>query len=88
MRPGDDPQDAANELRVTDRRRFNADTHAAMAKLHHGHGDLIADENPFANFATENQHVLGLANASRMRRTGSKVAAQRLLGKQPNLGSF
>lgn len=25
MRPGDDPQDAAKELRVTDRRRFTAD---------------------------------------------------------------
>jgi len=35
-------------------RRFNADPHAAVADLDDRHGNLIADENPLADFSTEN----------------------------------
>ena len=35
-------------------RGFDADPHAAVADLDHGHGDLVADENPLADFSTEN----------------------------------
>jgi hypothetical protein len=36
------------------RRCFDTDADAAMANLDHGDRDLIADQNPFADFSTEN----------------------------------
>ena len=36
------------------RRRFDADAHAAMADFDHGDGNLVADQNPLADFSTEN----------------------------------
>ncbi len=33
-------------------RRFHADANATPSDPHYGDGDIIADENPFSNFAT------------------------------------
>ncbi len=35
-------------------RRFDADPHAAMANFDHRDRDLVADQNPLADFSTEN----------------------------------
>lgn len=55
-------------------RRFDANPHTTMPNLDNGDRDLISDENPLANFSTENQHVL----ASRADMGFSEQAACRL----------
>ena len=35
-----------------------------MADLYNGHGDLVTDQNPLTDFATENEHFLGLTSDS------------------------
>jgi hypothetical protein len=34
--------------------RFDTDPHATVANFHHGDCDSVADENPLADFSTEN----------------------------------
>jgi hypothetical protein len=41
-------------------RCFDPDTHAAVSELDHGDGDLVANENAFADFSTEYQHKKAL----------------------------
>jgi hypothetical protein len=35
-------------------RRLDAKAHSTLAQLDHRHGDLVANENPLADFATQN----------------------------------
>ena len=38
-------------------RGFDTDAHSASLDADHGDGDLVADEQTFANFAAEHQHI-------------------------------